>query len=101
MAMGYDSGPPGANLTELVRMADAGLTGGEAVVAATSAAARALGLHDVGVVRPGAVADLVLVDGDPLADPAVLARRDAIQLVLAGGRPVAGGMCRPADPWQT
>jgi len=99
MAMGYDSGPPGANLAELVRMADAGLTGGEAVVAATSAAARALGLDDVGVIRPGAVADLVLVQGDPLADPAVLARREAIQLVLAGGRPVGGGICRPADPW--
>jgi imidazolonepropionase-like amidohydrolase len=100
MAMGYDSGPPGSNLDELVRMVDAGLTGAEAVVAATSGAARALGLDDVGVVESGAVADLVLVDGDPLTDPAVLARRDAIRLVLVAGRPVAGAMHRPSDPWE-
>ena len=50
MAMGHDSGPPGDNLIELVRMADAGLTNEEAVCAATANGAAALGLEDVGVV---------------------------------------------------
>ena len=81
MAMGHDSGPPGDNLIELVRMADAGLGNAE---------------DDVGVVREGAMADLLVVDGDPLAGIAVLAERGRIWLVLVAGRPVAGQALAPA-----
>lgn len=42
----------------------------EAIWAATSTAARVLGRNDLGVIRPGAVADAVILDGDPLADVA-------------------------------
>ena len=90
LAMGYDSGPPGANVGELVRMVEAGLTAGEAIAAATSGSARALGLTDRGTIEPGRAADLLVVDGDPLADPAVLADQARIRLVAADGVPVAG-----------
>src|SRR5262245_7026075 len=45
LAMGHDSGPPGDNATELQRMVEGGLTPLEAIAAATSGGARALGLH--------------------------------------------------------
>lgn len=45
---------------------------------------------EVGTLDPGAHADLLIVDGDPLADPAILADRDRIELVMAGGRVVRG-----------
>jgi imidazolonepropionase-like amidohydrolase len=95
MAMGFDSGPPGANLIELERMVDAGLSPLEGISAATANGAAALGLHDVGTVRPGAAADLVLVDGDPAADVRELRDAARIWLVLIAGRPVAGRALAP------
>jgi imidazolonepropionase-like amidohydrolase len=56
----------------------AGLRPVEALRAATSGAADLLGIAHVGVVAPGRRADLLLVDGDPLADPTVLARTRGI-----------------------
>jgi imidazolonepropionase-like amidohydrolase len=99
LAMGHDSGPPGENATELVRMVEGGLTPLEAIAAATSGAARALGLHDqVGVVAPGKAADLVVVDGDPLADIRALTDRAKIWLVVQAGRPVAGRAVDGVEP---
>ncbi|WP_297621614.1 amidohydrolase family protein [Nocardia sp.] len=53
---------------ELELLVAAGLTPAEALRAATSLPAKHFGLTDRGVIMPGARADLVLVDGDPLAD---------------------------------
>ena len=54
-------------------------------------AARALGLGDqVGTVEPGWLADLVVVDGDPLERIGVLRDRERIWLVLQLGEAVAG-----------
>jgi imidazolonepropionase-like amidohydrolase len=90
LAMGHDSGPPGANAIELVRMAEGGIGAAAAIEAATSGSARALGLEDeVGTVEPGKVADLIVVDGDPLADVRVLTDRSKIRLVLKDGRAVS------------
>jgi imidazolonepropionase-like amidohydrolase len=76
---------------EAARMVVHGLTPVQALVAATSAAAGALGLAgQVGTVEPGALADLIIVDGDPVADPALLADPARIWLVLQLGEPVAG-----------
>jgi imidazolonepropionase-like amidohydrolase len=76
---------------ELVRMVHHGLSASEALHAATGAAARAVGLDEyIGEVTPGRLADLVVVDGDPLAEPSLLLDRDRIWLVLQLGEPVAG-----------
>ena len=90
LAMGHDSGPPGENAIELVRMVDGGLSALEGIVAATQGSARALGLPDLGRVTPGAAADLIVVDGDPLTDPRVLLDAPRIWTVIKDGRLVAG-----------
>jgi imidazolonepropionase-like amidohydrolase len=91
LAMGYDSGPPGANATELVRMAAGGIGASAAIRAATLGSAEALGLADqVGTLEVGRVADLFVIDGDPLADPAILLDPTRRWLVLQAGRDVAG-----------
>jgi len=90
LAMGYDSGPPGTNATELVRMAEGGIGVMAAIRAATAGGAAALGLDDRGIVAPGKVADLVAIDGDPVTDPAVLCRLPGPWLVIQAGRIVAG-----------
>ena len=64
--------PPGLALhAELRALAAAGLRGDQVLRATGSGAARILGLdHQIGTITPGAVADLVLVNGDPLANAA-------------------------------
>nr|WP_232021715.1 MULTISPECIES: amidohydrolase family protein [Pseudonocardia] len=62
----------------------------EVLRSATTTAARLLRAEgDIGVVAPGAHADLLVVDGDPLDDVTVLADpAHALHTVLKGGRPV-------------
>jgi imidazolonepropionase-like amidohydrolase len=70
--------------TELALLQQAGATPGEAVVAATSGAAEAMGIADeTGSLREGLHADMIAVAADPLADLAAL-RYPAI--VMLGGR---------------
>jgi imidazolonepropionase-like amidohydrolase len=89
MAMGFDW--KGRNALELLRLIHAGLTPTEALTAATAGSARALGLEDrLGTVVPGRLADLLVVDGDPIEEPALLLDRERIWLVLQLGEPVAG-----------
>lgn len=67
-------------------MVEYGMTPIEAIRAATVTAAEALGqAGEVGVVKPGAWADLIAVDGDPLADVGELADVDR---VIKGGKVV-------------
>ncbi|MFG1945738.1 amidohydrolase family protein [Nonomuraea sp. NPDC048826] len=62
-----------------------------AIVSATSTNARIIGLEGhVGSVVPGARADLLVIDGDPVEDPAVLMDRSRILAVLRDGAVVAG-----------
>jgi len=76
---------------EVQRMIFHGLDPGEALVAATSTAAQALGLGEhIGTVAGGKLADLLIVDGDPVAEPGLLADPTRIWLVLRLGVPVAG-----------
>ena len=59
-------------LVEIVGMSPA-----EAIASATTGAARLLGLeNEIGRIAPGFSADLIAVDGDPLADVRVLERVD-------------------------
>lgn len=59
-----------------------------AIVAATKTNAELLGLsEELGTIEPGKLADLILVDGDPLSDISVLQRyRQRITLIMQGGR---------------
>jgi len=98
LAMGHDSGPPGENAIELVRMVSGALTALEGIAAATQGSARALGLPDVGTITPGAVADLLVIDGDPLADVGVLCRPECIAMVIQRGQVAAGATPRPRAP---
>jgi hypothetical protein len=77
---------PGFDLhAELARLVDdIGMTPGEALRAATLDPARFLGMADsLGTVQPGRLADLVLLDADPLAD---IRNTRRIRAVIANGR---------------
>ena len=43
------------------------------------------------------VADLLVVDGDPLDDPSILLEPDRVRLVIQAGRVVAGTRPGPTD----
>ncbi len=66
---------------EIGLLIDSGLTPMEALLAATSEAARLLqATATVGTITPGKAADLVLLDGDPLADVKNVGRISAVVL---------------------
>jgi imidazolonepropionase-like amidohydrolase len=70
VAMGTDCpvAPHGWNLNELAHMAANGFTPQQALHAATGSAAELMGMDDrLGTLRPGMIADVVVVDGDPFA----------------------------------
>ena len=67
---------------ELELLVGVGLTPVQALVAATSAPARAFRLADRGRIAPGLRADLVLVEGDPTTD--VLATRKIVSVWKKG-----------------
>ena len=76
---------------EIERMVHHGLTPSQALVAATKTAAEALDLDEyIGTVAQGKLADLVIIDGDPVAEPHLLSDPARIWLVLQQGVPVAG-----------
>ena len=79
--------PHGDNVRELEMMVDYGMTSHSVLRAATAGNADLLGLDDRGRVRPGLLADLVAVRGDPAADISDL--RD-VALVMKGGDVVRG-----------
>jgi imidazolonepropionase-like amidohydrolase len=80
-----------ATALELVHMVHHGLSPADALRAATSVAAEAVGLQEhIGTVQPGKLADLLVVDGDALAEPGLLLDPARIWLVPQLGHPVAG-----------
>lgn len=76
--------PPGAMLhDELRELVKAGLGAMDVLAAATINAAEAAGLDRVGRIQRGAAADLVLLNGDPIAN---IANAEQIESVIANGR---------------
>jgi imidazolonepropionase-like amidohydrolase len=77
----------GENMVELRFMVDwLGMTPMQALVAATSQAAECIGLKSVGILEAGRYADVLVVDGDPLANIRILEERARLKLVMKGGR---------------
>ncbi|MGD0735272.1 MAG: amidohydrolase family protein [Terracidiphilus sp.] len=77
----------GENTDELAWLVKAGMTPAEALDAATGVGAELLGKADVlGRVAPGAFADLVAVEGDPLSDIDVVVHH--VKWVMKGGKVV-------------
>jgi imidazolonepropionase-like amidohydrolase len=75
--------PHGESLhRELELLVDAGLSTLDALLAATAMPARYFGLTDRGEIEPGKRADLLLVDGDPLAD---IGATRSIRRIWCGG----------------
>jgi imidazolonepropionase-like amidohydrolase len=89
MCMGGDVGvfPHGENAREMELMAAWGMKPADVLAAATSGNARIFGLADRGAVRPGLLADLVAVEGDPAVDISSVRR---VRLVMKGGAIVRG-----------
>ena len=71
IALGTDAAvyPHGNNALEFVLMADDGMTPAQSLRAGTSSAADLLGFADkIGTLKPGKLADIVAVPGNPLQD---------------------------------
>ena len=97
IAAGTDAGGHGhpSNAMEIECLVKAGLTPLQALRAATGWAAECLGMErDIGTVEKGKLADLVVADGDPLADVKLLQNPERIALVLKGGEIVANRMAK-------
>ncbi|GMQ94687.1 MAG: amidohydrolase family protein [Acidimicrobiia bacterium] len=83
----YGKDPFADIVRELEVMVGLGVPTDRALKSATSTAAEIMGIEaDVGVISPGRVADLIVIDGNPLSDIGTL--RD-VALVLKGGVAVA------------
>jgi imidazolonepropionase-like amidohydrolase len=87
ICMGGDVGvfTHGKNWLEMEAMQRAGMAPAQVLVSATSRNAKILHLTDRGEVKPGLLADLVAVDGDPTKDVSAV---EHVRLVMKGGEVV-------------
>jgi hypothetical protein len=101
LALASNGGAPGLPQGWAAHLAvrllvDAGLSPGEALAAATSGSARALGLQaDRGLLAPGMRADVLMVRGDPIAR---IADIEQVERVLIDGREVDRSALRRRFP---
>lgn len=89
----------GENTRELEWFVKAGMTPAQALASATTTGAKLLGMDTrLGAVAPGYFADIVAVEGDPLADVGAVVR--GVRWVMKGGRVVVDstGTARTAAP---
>ncbi|MFQ5997875.1 MAG: amidohydrolase family protein [Candidatus Bathyarchaeia archaeon] len=91
LGLGADTTPPlsehGTTAMELeFETRFAGLSNMEAICAATSGSAEAVGLKDrVGTLEKGKFADLLVLNGDPLKDIATLQDKTRLNLIMKDG----------------
>ena len=85
ICMGGDVGvfPHGQNWLEMEAMERAGMAAPQVMIAATSGNARIFHLSDRGAIKPGLLADIVAVDGDPTRDVSAV---EHVRFVMKGGQ---------------
>jgi imidazolonepropionase-like amidohydrolase len=84
---GFDVTPQGTNARDIEHFVKLfGYRPGEALASATRVGAELMGLGDeLGLVREGYIADLLLVDGDPLGDVSLLQRPERLVAIMQNG----------------
>ena len=85
--MGTDSGviPHGHNLEELTHLVDIGMSNDEAIASGTIKAAQYLNQDNLGLIKENYIADLILVNSNPLDAVSVLSDNDNILNVFQDG----------------
>jgi imidazolonepropionase-like amidohydrolase len=77
----------GKNTGELKLLVEQGFSPSEAIQAGTREAARVLGVErDLGTIEEGKLADLIVVEGNPLEDITRLLKSEDIPLIMQGGK---------------
>ncbi len=89
ICMGGDVGvfTHGKNWLEMEAMQRAGMSPPQVLISATSGNARIFHLADRGAIRPGLLADLVAVEGDPTSNVSAV---ENVRMVMKGGEIVRG-----------
>lgn len=90
ISCGSDAGvpfvPQGDNMRELKMFVELGMSTMDAIITATKTAAEAIGIEDeVGTIEKGKLADIVLVDGNPLKNIDLLSTEEKIKMVMKNG----------------
>lgn len=81
--MGCDTEPHGENYREIVNVAKY-VGNMEVLIAATSRAAKCLGLEKSGLVKAGYDADIVIVRGNPVENTAYLSPSNILYVMRKG-----------------
>ena len=77
----------GENAQELEYMVKLGLSPLDAIIASTRHSAECLRLdRRIGTIEPGKEADILIMDGDPLKDIGIVAKKEKIRGVIKGGK---------------
>ena len=86
MPMGTDAvaGAHGRNADEIIARVEGGQKPMDAIISATSLAAKSLNMGSaIGSIAPGMEADIIAIEGDPIADISALTR---VNFVMKGGK---------------
>jgi imidazolonepropionase-like amidohydrolase len=106
MGMGTDSGTPmnfhsEALWREIKVHVDMGMTPARAIAAATRVNANAIGKgRELGSIEPGKIADIIVVNGNPLFDITALSHVEVVVkdgVVYKGGPAAGGAAARPSS----
>ena len=78
----------GDNAIELELRVEAGMSPMDAIVSATKNSAECAGIQDItGIIEEGKMADIIVIDGDPLKNINILREKDRLHLVMKEGQP--------------
>ncbi|MFO7816355.1 MAG: amidohydrolase family protein [Thermodesulfobacteriota bacterium] len=105
LIMGTDAGTPynfhGKNAMEVIQLVKAGVMDEmSAIVASTGTAAKGIGMQDsVGTLEKGKMADLIVLNKNPLQDIETLASLEDVLLVFKGGQLIRGDVA--TEQWSS